>query len=561
MVKPCIVSLLALSSSLSSVAAQLQPRCINTDTSRACWGNFSINTDYYATTPDTGVTREYWLSAESGLCAPDGYQRTCKTFNGTIPGPAIIADWGDNVVVHVTNNLPDNGTTVHWHGLRMLNTNEFDGVPGVTQCPIAPGHTILQYGDGLFGPIILNGPATADYDVDLGAVFLQDWDHTDIFTLWHEAKQTGSAPPMDTGLINGTNVWDCSNTDDPACVGGGKKFEVVFEPGKKYRMRLISSVIEGHFQFTIDNHNLTVIANDLVPIVPYTTDSVFISAGQRYDLIVEAAAEPGDYWLRAGWAAFCSATNMNPLNMTGIVRYDVSSQEDPTSGPTAIRRNGCGDEPIENQVPHLPVDVTSMPTIITEVLNNTLTGDDTNPFFRWTLNSSSLMLDWSNPTLQTVLSGESLFPTGYNIVDVDHQTTSPEPEWVVLLIQDTKVMRVDHPIHLHGHDFLILYQSPQDTVWDGSTAHFNTANPARRDTATLMAAGYIALAFRLDNPGVWLCHCHLAWHASEGLSLEIVERKEDLRIGMSEESVEQSKQACGMWGSSLEVWPQDDSGI
>jgi len=40
------------------------------------------------------------------------------------------------VVIHVTNAMQDNGTAIHWHGLRQLNNNEFDGVPGVTQCPI-----------------------------------------------------------------------------------------------------------------------------------------------------------------------------------------------------------------------------------------------------------------------------------------------------------------------------------------------------------------------------------------------------------------------------------------
>ncbi len=52
---------------------------------------------------------------------------------------------------------------------------------------------------------------------------------------------------------------------DPNSVGGGEKFEVVFESGKEYRMRLINAAIEGHFQFMIDSHSLTVIANDLVP--------------------------------------------------------------------------------------------------------------------------------------------------------------------------------------------------------------------------------------------------------------------------------------------------------
>jgi hypothetical protein len=87
----------------------------------------------------TGVVREYWLEVVNTTLAPDGYERVVLTINGTIPGPEIVADWGDEIVVHVTNNLENNGTTIHWHGIRQLNTAEFDGVPGVTQCPIPPG--------------------------------------------------------------------------------------------------------------------------------------------------------------------------------------------------------------------------------------------------------------------------------------------------------------------------------------------------------------------------------------------------------------------------------------
>ncbi|MAD87621.1 MAG: hypothetical protein CL912_32075 [Deltaproteobacteria bacterium] len=40
--------------------------------------------------------------------------------------------------IHVYNNLTNyNGTSIHWHGIRQLNTNWQDGVAGVTQCPIS----------------------------------------------------------------------------------------------------------------------------------------------------------------------------------------------------------------------------------------------------------------------------------------------------------------------------------------------------------------------------------------------------------------------------------------
>ena len=59
---------------------------------------------------------------------PDGFERFVLTFNGTIPGPTLSADWGDTFIVHVTNHLAENGTTTHFHGMRQLNNTQYDGV-------------------------------------------------------------------------------------------------------------------------------------------------------------------------------------------------------------------------------------------------------------------------------------------------------------------------------------------------------------------------------------------------------------------------------------------------
>lgn len=87
-------SVIRLGNEEAELSVTRRPRqatsCENSATSRNCWGDYSTDTNYYTTIPDTGVTREYWLSVEDGNCAPDGYQRTCMTFNGTVPGPTII---------------------------------------------------------------------------------------------------------------------------------------------------------------------------------------------------------------------------------------------------------------------------------------------------------------------------------------------------------------------------------------------------------------------------------------------------------------------------------------
>lgn len=216
-------------------------RCVNSAEDRSCWGDYDISTNYYDVVPDTGVTREYWFNVENVTAAPDGVERIVLAINGSVPGPTIIADWGDEIIVHVTNNLTNNGSSIHWHGIRQNYTNVstrhnaesrphvplylvvelvanntlfqyMDGVPSVTQCPIAPGDTqtykwrAAQYGsswyhshfsvqawDGVFGGIIINGPATANYDEDLGHIFLNDWSHETADVLALQAASTG--PP------------------------------------------------------------------------------------------------------------------------------------------------------------------------------------------------------------------------------------------------------------------------------------------------------------------------------------------------------------------------------
>ncbi|OJJ97695.1 multicopper oxidase [Aspergillus aculeatus ATCC 16872] len=560
--------------------------CENTPTSRHCWGEYSIDTNYYTTVPTTGHTVEVWLSVQEGICNQDGYNRPCMTFNGTMPGPLITANWGDELVIHVTNNLKSNGTSIHWHGVRQHNNVHNDGVPGVTQCPITPGesftyrfqatqygttwyhsHFSLQYAEGLFGPLVIQGPATANYDEDLGTLFLQDWSHTPSYIDWTAKEKYGITKSQNNLLINGTNTFDCLSSDsaDANCVGGGRKFEAVFEPGKKYRLRLINVAVDSQFQFSIDGHTLTVISTDFVPIDPYSTDNVLINVAQRYDVIVEANAPPGDYWLRAGWVKSCAGVaNDHPDDSTGIVRYSTSSrvgesQSSPTSVSHVQPPAVCLDEPLHRLVPHLQLDVTNITGTTVEDINVRLTGAS---FFQWTINSSSFMLDWSRPTLMQIFDGETTFPSQSNVVKVEKKSPTETNEWAVLVIENKAVAllgAIAHPIHLHGHDFWILAQ--EGATWDGTTTSWETVNPPRRDTAILPARGHLVIAFQLDNPGAWLVHCHIAWHAGQGLALQFVENQGDIALQAAERSG--FDETCDKWDYwwATAPYPQDDSGI
>lgn len=83
------------------------------------------------------------MTISRGIGNPDGVPVEMILINGQFPGPMIEANWGDHIEVTVHNNItgPEEGTSLHWHGLLQKETPWMDGVPSISQCPIAPGAT------------------------------------------------------------------------------------------------------------------------------------------------------------------------------------------------------------------------------------------------------------------------------------------------------------------------------------------------------------------------------------------------------------------------------------
>jgi FtsP/CotA-like multicopper oxidase with cupredoxin domain len=229
------------------------------------------------------LTPQVNLVASEMTMSPDGTPTEMMVFNGQFPGPTITANWGDTIQITVTNNLKNNGTSVHWHGLRQLHSNQMDGTNGITECPIPPGqsrtytfkatqygtswyhsHYSVQYGNGMTGPIIINGPTTSEWDIDLGALPLTDWYDEPMFTLL--ASRPAAPPTSQALLVNGTG-------------GNGVLSQIQFTPGKKHLLRLVNTGINNFLHVGIDQHTMTVIADDFIPIQPYTTESVTLTVG------------------------------------------------------------------------------------------------------------------------------------------------------------------------------------------------------------------------------------------------------------------------------------------
>lgn len=88
----------------------------------------------------TAATVTYDFNVGWVRANPDGaFERPTIGINGQWPIPRIEANVGDNVVVHVTNQLGNQTTSLHFHGLFMNGTNHMDGPVQVTQCAIPPG--------------------------------------------------------------------------------------------------------------------------------------------------------------------------------------------------------------------------------------------------------------------------------------------------------------------------------------------------------------------------------------------------------------------------------------
>jgi hypothetical protein len=113
-----------------------------TDASSPPSGNYTpVHTPNGVTLPFNlidGVKVMHLIAEEVEHEFAPGLTAHCWGYNGRTIGPTIEAVQGDHLRIYVTNRLPE-ATTVHWHGLRIVNG--MDGVNGLTQAGIPPGQT------------------------------------------------------------------------------------------------------------------------------------------------------------------------------------------------------------------------------------------------------------------------------------------------------------------------------------------------------------------------------------------------------------------------------------
>ncbi|CAD6581208.1 MAG: hypothetical protein ASARMPREDX12_000394 [Alectoria sarmentosa] len=512
------------------------------------WGaNTVSNYNPYATDFNSGRQGPtYNFNIARGFISPDGVNKSSILINGTFPGPTIEANWGDTITVNVCNQItgPEEGTSIHWHGILQKSTPWYDGVPAVDQCPIAPGscmtysfladvygtswyhsHYSAQYSAGVAGAMIIHGPTQVEYDYDIGPVILSDWYHNKTYEELVEevmANPAEKAPPFsDSNLINGKMNFDCSQllSESLQCTSNAGLSKFQFHSGKTHRLRLINTGAEGIQYFSIDGHNMTIFANDFVPIVPYTTNVVTLGVGQRSDVIVTATGAPNStFWMRSNLSS-CDNANY-PYALAAIYYEDADNTSVPHSIVTPFDDSKCGNDNLTLTTPYynygaLPAPSTTQDLTITGHLNET---DGTSGVFLFYVNNQTFRADYNSPILPLANGGNFSYPN---------------PDWQVYNFDTNSSVRLvvyndfpaSHPMHLHGHNFNVLAEG--FGTWDGVIT--NPHNPQRRDTQLVQAGtatepAYIVLQYKTDNPGTWPFHCHIAWHVSGGLYINTIEQ-------------------------------------
>ena len=548
------------------------------------WGTATVaTTNPYEFSPNTGVIRQYDLTIARGFLAPDGVNKSVLLVNGQFPAPKIEANWGDTFQITVHNQItePEEGTALHWHGILQRATPWYDGVPSVQQCPIAPGksmtytfkadlygtswyhsHYSAQYAGGLAGPMIIYGPKilTKPYDIDIGPVMLSDWYHEEYFSIVKKVVGLPSQPVQfsDNNLINGKMNFDCSKA--PAGVSctpnaGIAKFK--FTQGKIHRLRLINPGSEGIQRFRIDNHTMTVIANDFVPVKPYDTKVVTLGIGQRTDVLVKAnLPATSAVFMRADLSKTCATANQ-PSAVAAIYYNNADTTKTPQSTAEPYDDSHCGNDPLATTTPFFPFPATSNPAT-TENIEISFGANATGNLV-WKMNGSSFRANYNNPLLLLANLGNTSYPY--------------DPQWNVYNFGTNNSVRVilkntipaAHPMHLHGHNFNVLAEGTG--TWDGTITHIQ--NTQRRDVQILQPAAvvngaivpsYLVVQYNTDNPGVWPFHCHVAWHVSGGLYINTIEQTELIKKRQIPATLAQT---CRDWAAytGTNVVAQIDSGL
>jgi FtsP/CotA-like multicopper oxidase with cupredoxin domain len=415
-------------------------------------------------------------AAQAQLLSAENPRTEVWAYNGAIPGPVLRLRQGDRLRVQVQNALAE-GTTVHWHGIRLPNA--MDGVPIITQPSIDPGGSFVyefaapdagtffyhphqrsyeQMGRGLAGALIVEEREPPKVDRDIVWV-LGDW------RLERDASIRG-------GFGNFHDVTHNGRIGNTVTINGFDLEAFRVRAGERIRLRLINAATARVFALAFRGHRPWVIALDGQPVEPHEPERGLVELGpaMRADILLDMTAAPGSRHM-----VHDSFYRRVEYDLVEFSYSDEPPLRDRPEDPPRLPANPLSEPDLKRAERHQVVFTGGMMGNMRGLPRGTA----------WALNGA------------TNGCGESAMP--FDPIFVLRKGRS----YVLDLANDTAW---HHPIHLHGHAFRVLTRNGRET-----------RHREWLDTVMLAPRERAEIAFVADNPGDWMFHCHVLEHQAGGM--------------------------------------------
>ena len=432
-------------------------------------GQPSTSVDLLTAPPGDEPVRTFTLTAR--VARVDG--RDAWTYDGSVPGPELRVVQGDRLRVTLVNHLPAS-TTIHWHGVPGLPNAE-DGVAGITQQAVAPGHSMTY-------EFIASAPGTYWYHShqDTGNQVSRG-----LYGALVVEPRTGPTEDRDYTVVlhNGVAGGVAAN--------GTSELHLAGRPGERVRLRLVNAVspgMDGTPQAPVllgaPYRVVALDGRDLIQPEELGPQRIPIGMGQRADL---------DFTMPASGAVRLIDTE-SQIHSSGV-QSAIGSFAGAASLPSVTV--GEGTRPASPRLDALPA--------FDPLQYGAPAADPV----------SAAHVDASYPI---VISEQPGFHNG-SIQLVHEINGAASPNIPPITVREGQVVRLHivndtaeyHPMHLHGHTMSVLSRNGEPV----------TGSPVRLDSVLVGPNETWDVVFLADNPGLWMFHCHVLLHASFGLTMPI----------------------------------------
>jgi FtsP/CotA-like multicopper oxidase with cupredoxin domain len=402
------------------------------------------------------------MTQETRIRLSSGETVEAWAFDDKAPGPELRVRRGDLVEVTLVNEDIEDGVTLHWHGIDVPNAE--DGVAGLTQNAVRPGERYTyRFRAERPGTYWYHSHQVSSQQVRMGlfGAFIV------------EPKEPEQEDAREITVM--AHSWE-NGEGRVATIGASDTLErEAVAPGTPVRLRLVNTdSYPVTFSLTGTPFKVAAIdGTDLNAPADLTDTSLELAAGGRYDVTFTMPSRP----VRLGVPETVGLAGENPD--LGLLLSSDGEGNAPTltSGPEFDPASYGKPEPT-------PFGSSSdFDREFAVVLDNRPGFYDGLFYGLWTINGEV----FPDTPMQMVREGD--------------------------LVKMTFVNRsfMDHPMHLHGHHVLVLSRNGEPVG----------GSPWWADTLNVAPGESYEVAFRADNPGTWMDHCHNLDHAAQGMTMHL----------------------------------------